>query len=104
MAYLHTRFLWSLFLSVCCRAEVDGRIVVDILRQVITSSQLASFSLIDCVQTLLGQTLEVRRAALRRAALCCAGAGIVGALLCAAPCRRMLPCAAGDITCCRTLC
>ena len=42
-----------------CRAEVDGRIVVDILRQVITSSQLASFSLIDCVQTLLGQTLEV---------------------------------------------
>jgi DNA polymerase delta subunit 1 len=53
---------------------VDGRIVVDILRQVITSSQLASFSLIDCVQTLLGQTLEV--------GLCCACCTRCAALHC----------------------
>ncbi|KAK9805765.1 hypothetical protein WJX73_007272 [Symbiochloris irregularis] len=41
------------------RAEVEGRLVFDILRQAITSCNLASFSLVDCMQTLLGRTLEV---------------------------------------------
>jgi len=40
---------------------IDGVLVIDILRQVLTGSTLSSFSLVDCVQTLLGQTLEVIR-------------------------------------------
>lgn len=34
--------------------------VVDVLRQALTSQTLTSFSLVDCVQSLLGQTIEVR--------------------------------------------
>ena len=41
------------------RAEIQGRLVVDVLRQVLTSSNLASFSLVDCVQSILGETMEV---------------------------------------------
>lgn len=50
-----------------CRARrprrvsgIDGRLVVDVLRQAIAQGQLASFSLADCTQSLLGETLEVR--------------------------------------------
>ncbi|KAI3433870.1 hypothetical protein D9Q98_003673 [Chlorella vulgaris] len=43
------------------RADIDGRIVVDVLRQVLTAQNLSSFSLTDCVQSLLGQTIEVLR-------------------------------------------
>lgn len=39
---------------------MDGRVVVDVLRQVLTAQNLASFSLVDCVQSLLGETIEVR--------------------------------------------
>jgi len=41
------------------KAEIEGRLVIDVLRQVLTSQNLASFSLVDCVQSLLGQTMEV---------------------------------------------
>jgi DNA polymerase delta subunit 1 len=41
------------------KADIDGRLVVDVLRQVLTSSNLASFSLVDCVQSILGETMEV---------------------------------------------
>ncbi|KAK9810365.1 hypothetical protein WJX72_009511 [[Myrmecia] bisecta] len=41
------------------RAELEGRQVFDLLRQVLTSCNLASFSLVDCVQSLLGARLEV---------------------------------------------
>ncbi|KAL3139857.1 hypothetical protein ABBQ38_004153 [Trebouxia sp. C0009 RCD-2024] len=41
------------------RTDVDGRLVFDILRQVLNGVNLASFSLVDCAQTLLGQRLEV---------------------------------------------
>lgn len=34
--------------------------VIDVLRQVLTAQNLASFSLVDCTQSILGQTLEVR--------------------------------------------
>ncbi|KAA6423641.1 MAG: DNA polymerase delta catalytic subunit, partial [Trebouxia sp. A1-2] len=44
------------------RTDVDGRLVFDILRQVLNGVNLASFSLVDCAQTLLGQRLEVRLA------------------------------------------
>ncbi|KFM28990.1 DNA polymerase delta catalytic subunit [Auxenochlorella protothecoides] len=40
------------------RAEVDGRVVVDVQRQVLTSQNLSTFTLTDCVQSLLGGTLE----------------------------------------------
>ena len=39
--------------------NVDGRIVIDILRHIISTANLASFSLADSVQNLLGETLEV---------------------------------------------
>lgn len=41
------------------KADIDGRLVVDVLRQVLTSQNLASFSLVDCVQSILGETMEV---------------------------------------------
>jgi DNA polymerase delta subunit 1 len=41
------------------KADIDGRLVVDILRQVLTSQNLASFSLVDCIQSILGETIEV---------------------------------------------
>ncbi|DBA67150.1 TPA: hypothetical protein ACH3X2_001471 [Trebouxia sp. C0005] len=41
------------------RTDVDGCLVFDILRQVLNGVNLASFSLVDCAQTLLGQRLEV---------------------------------------------
>lgn len=41
------------------RADVDGRLVVDVLRQILTSQGLGSFSMADSVASLLGQTLEV---------------------------------------------
>jgi DNA polymerase delta subunit 1 len=41
------------------RADAHGRVVVDALRAILTASSLASFSLADCVQTLLGETIEV---------------------------------------------
>jgi hypothetical protein len=37
----------------------EGRVVLDVLRQVLTASTLSSFSLEDCVQSVLGETLEV---------------------------------------------
>lgn len=39
--------------------NADGRIIFDVLRQILTTCNLGSFSLVDCVQSLLGQTLEV---------------------------------------------
>jgi DNA polymerase delta subunit 1 len=54
--------------------DMDGRLVVDVVRHAIAAqSQLASYSFADCVQTLLGETLEVLRPC-RLAAL----AGIAG--------------------------
>ena len=44
------------------RADVDGRVVVDLLRHALTACALATFTLADCVQSLLGQTLEAREA------------------------------------------
>ena len=41
------------------RADIEGRAVVDVLRHCLTACNLGSFSLADCVQTLLGETLEV---------------------------------------------
>ncbi|GIL72478.1 hypothetical protein Vretifemale_2820 [Volvox reticuliferus] len=41
------------------QADIRGRVVVDVLRQVLTSQTLATFSLVDCCQSLLGETLEV---------------------------------------------
>jgi DNA polymerase delta subunit 1 len=41
------------------KVDIDGRLVVDVLRQVLTSQNLASFSLVDCVQSILGETMEV---------------------------------------------
>ena len=41
------------------RAECPGRLAVDVLRQVLTGQNLATFSLVDCVQSILGRTLEV---------------------------------------------
>lgn len=41
------------------KAEIDGRVVVDVLRQVLTSCNLGSFTLVDCVQSLMGETMEV---------------------------------------------
>ena len=39
--------------------NVEGRVVLDILRHVLTACNLASFSLVDCCQSLLGRRLEV---------------------------------------------
>lgn len=39
--------------------NVQGRLVVDVLRHCITAQSLETFSLVDCVHKLLGQTLEV---------------------------------------------
>ncbi|KAL4423537.1 hypothetical protein ABPG77_006560 [Micractinium sp. CCAP 211/92] len=41
--------------------NVQGRLVVDVLRHCITAQSLETFSLVDCVHKLLGQTLEVLR-------------------------------------------
>lgn len=41
------------------KADIDGRAVVDVLRQALSSCNLASFSLVDLVQSLLGETMEV---------------------------------------------
>lgn len=59
------------------RADIEGRLVVDVLRHCLTACNLASFSLADCVQSLLGQTLEVLGAhsLARLAGLQGAGAG-----------------------------
>ncbi|KAL4859641.1 DNA polymerase delta catalytic subunit [Chlorella vulgaris] len=54
------------------RADIDGRIVVDVLRQVLTAQNLSSFSLTDCVQSLLGQTIEaIHVCQLPSMAYCC---------------------------------
>ena len=39
--------------------NVEGRVVLDILRHVLTACNLSSFSLVDCCQSLLGRRLEV---------------------------------------------
>ncbi|KAL4424029.1 hypothetical protein ABPG75_001330 [Micractinium tetrahymenae] len=39
--------------------NLEGRLVVDVLRHCITAQSLETFSLVDCVHKLLGQTLEV---------------------------------------------
>ncbi len=39
--------------------NVEGRVVLDVLRHVLTACNLASFSLVDCCQSLLGRRLEV---------------------------------------------
>lgn len=39
--------------------NVEGRVILDILRHVLTACNLASFSLVDCAQSLLGRRLEV---------------------------------------------
>ena len=39
---------------------IEGRVVVDVLRQVLSGSNLGTYSLADAVQSLLGETLEVR--------------------------------------------
>lgn len=39
--------------------NVEGRVVLDILRHVLTACNLSSFSLVDCSQSLLGRRLEV---------------------------------------------
>lgn len=41
------------------KAEIDGRTVVDLLRHALSTCNLASFSLADLVQSLLGETIEV---------------------------------------------
>lgn len=41
------------------RALVPGRLVFDVLRQVLTSQSLSTFSLVDCCQSLLNVSLEV---------------------------------------------
>ncbi|GFR40573.1 hypothetical protein Agub_g1152, partial [Astrephomene gubernaculifera] len=41
------------------RADIKGRVVLDVLRQVLTGQSLATFTLVDCCQSLLGRTLEV---------------------------------------------
>lgn len=41
------------------RVDVDGRLTIDILRHVLTACSLASFSLSDCVLSLLGRTMEI---------------------------------------------
>lgn len=41
------------------KADVDGRIVVDLLRHALSTCNLASFSFVDLVQSLLGETIEV---------------------------------------------
>lgn len=38
---------------------MSGRLVYDVLRQVLTGQSLATFSLVDCCQSLLNTTLEV---------------------------------------------
>lgn len=43
------------------KAEIDGRLVIDLLRHVLTGSNLASFTLVDCAQAILSETLEVLR-------------------------------------------
>lgn len=43
--------------------SVEGRVVVDVLRQVLSGSNLGTYSLVDAVQSLLGETLEVRKKA-----------------------------------------
>lgn len=40
--------------------NLQGRLVVDVLRHCITAQSLETFSLVDCVHKLLGQTLEAR--------------------------------------------
>lgn len=39
--------------------NVEGRVVLDVLRHVLTACNLASFSLVDCCQSLLSRRLEV---------------------------------------------
>ena len=39
--------------------NVEGRVVLDILRHVLTACNLSSFSLVDCCQSLLGRRMEV---------------------------------------------
>ena len=39
--------------------HLEGRAVLDTLRHVLTACNLASFSLVDCCQALLGRRLEV---------------------------------------------
>lgn len=41
------------------RADAQGRLCLDALRQVLTAQGLATFSLADCVQSVLGETIEV---------------------------------------------
>ncbi|KIZ06809.1 hypothetical protein MNEG_1145 [Monoraphidium neglectum] len=41
------------------KADPQGRLVFDVLRQVLTGQGLATFTLADCVQSLLGETIEV---------------------------------------------
>lgn len=39
--------------------HLDGRVVLDTLRHALTACNLASFSLVDCCQALLGRRMEV---------------------------------------------
>ncbi len=39
--------------------NVEGRVVLDVLRHALTACNLASFSLVDCCQSLLSRRLEV---------------------------------------------
>lgn len=41
------------------KASVGGRLVIDVLRHVLTNQSLSTFTLADCVQSILGETLEV---------------------------------------------
>lgn len=39
--------------------NVEGRVVLDVLRHALTACNLASFSVVDCCQSLLNRRLEV---------------------------------------------
>jgi len=41
------------------KASIGGRLVIDVLRHVLTNQSLSTFTLADCVQSILGETLEI---------------------------------------------